>query len=138
MLSRKLVKKTLIILAIAITYLTTIFSIACEDHIVVNNNTSDTYPFTLIDTSVAIGSGRWVLQDLAPGDYDVTINTDDAVDIKWIGGGVDHSYNTKGAVYEYIKRSVPVSRSVTLKIYNPTGIFFNPSALVCIKIVKVQ
>lgn len=129
-------KKILIILAI--TSLITIFSIACEDHIIVNSNPGNTYPATLIDTSVAIGSGRWVLQDLAPGDYDVSINTDDAVEIKWIGGGVDNSYNTKTAVYEYIKRSVPVSKPVTLKIYNPTGIYFNPSAIVHIKIVKVQ
>jgi hypothetical protein len=132
------VKKTLMILALAIMSLTTIFSIACEDHIVVNSDPGNSYPMTLIDTSVAIGSGRWILQDLAPGDYDVRINTDDAVEIKWIGGGVDSIYNTKVAVYEYIKQGVPVSEPVTLKIYNPTGIFFNPSALVCIKIVKVH
>jgi hypothetical protein len=132
------VKKTLLIFAIAIISLTTIFSIACEDHIVVNSNPGNTYPVTLIDTSVAIGSGRWVLQDLAPGDYDVSINADDSVEIKWIGGGVDSSYNTKNAVYEYKKQSVPVSEAITLKIYNPTGIFFNPSSIVHIKIVKVQ
>ena len=131
-------KKILLILAIAIISLTTLSAIACEDHIVVNSNQGNTYPVTLIDTSVAIGSGRWILQDLAPGDYDISITSDDAVEIKWIGGGVDSSYNTKTAVYEYIKRGIPFSSPVTLKIYNPTGIFFNPSAIVHIKIVKVQ
>jgi hypothetical protein len=131
-------KKTLMLLAVVIISLTTMFSIACEDNIQVNSNPGNTYPVTLIDTSVAIGSGRWILQDLEPGYYDVTINTDDAVEVKWIGGAVDSSYNTKGAVYEYMKKSVPVSTSVTLKIYNPTGIYFNPSALVRIKIVRVR
>jgi hypothetical protein len=134
----KPLKKILIIFLIAVVSLTALSVTSCEDHMVVNDDPGNTYPVTLIDTSVAIGSGRWILQDIEPGYYDVSINTDDAIEVKWMGGGVDSSYNTKAAVYEYIKQSVLVSEPVTLKIYNPTGIFFNPSAIVHLKIVKLH
>jgi hypothetical protein len=91
---------------------------------------------TIIDSSITIESGGTYYLDLAPGYYDVSITSDDGVTVEWLGGGVDQGYNSNGAVTEYIKRSVPVFQSVTFKIYNPTGIFFNPTALLHLRIVK--
>jgi hypothetical protein len=92
--------------------------------------------YTGFDESVAIESGGSVRWDLKSGHYDIDISSDDGITVEWIGGGVDEGYNSNGAVTEYHKRDVPVFESTTLKIYNPTGWFSNPTALVHVKIVK--
>lgn len=94
-------------------------------------------PTTIVDDTFSIESGGMKYLDLGPGYYDVDISSDDGVEVQWIGGGVDPGYNS-GAVTEYHKRSVPVFQSTTFKIYNPTGWFSNPTALLHLRIVKVQ
>jgi hypothetical protein len=92
---------------------------------------------TIFDSSVSIVSGDTYYLDLDPGYYNVDLSSDDGVTVEWIGGGVDQGYNS-GATEDYHKQSVPVPQSTTFKLYNPTGIFFNPTALVHLKIVKVN
>lgn len=131
-------KKALFILAIAVILITTLSAIACGGN---SNNASNDYTAhsrTIIDQTVTIASGNSWYTELAPGDYDVTLNSDDGVTVQWIGGGVDQGYNTNGAVTEYIKRSVPVFQTTTFKIYNHTGFFSNPTAILRLRIVQAQ
>jgi hypothetical protein len=92
---------------------------------------------TIFDDTISIVSGGTWYRELEPGYYDVDISSDDGVTVEWLGGGVDQGYNS-GATEEYHKQSVPVFQSVTFKIYNPTGWFSNPTALLHLTIVKVQ
>jgi hypothetical protein len=91
---------------------------------------------TVFDDSVTLTSGATWTLDLKAGHYDVDISSDDGVTIEWIGGSVDEGYNSDGAVTEYHKLDVPVFESTTFKVHNPTGILFNPTAFLHVKIVK--
>jgi hypothetical protein len=94
-------------------------------------------PVTIIDSSITIEGNHTKYWDLEPGLYDVDISSDDGLQVEWIGGGVDQGNNSDGAVKEY-HRTVRASESTTLKIFNPGGIFSNPTALVHLKIGKAQ
>ena len=91
---------------------------------------------TVFDGTALLASGETWAKDLKAGHYDVDLTSDDGVTVTWIGGGVDQGYNSNGAVTQYSKRDVPVFQSTTFKLYNPTGIFFNPTATVHLRIVK--
>lgn len=132
-------KKTISICVAVILLVSAFSAIACGDD-KNSNNSSPTYagPVTIMDRTVTIQSGNTFIQDLTAGSYDVSISSDDPVDVQWIGGGVDSGYNTTGGVKEYTKRMVPVFEAVTFKIHNPSGVFSNPTAVLHVKIVKQQ
>jgi len=92
---------------------------------------------TIFDDTISIVSGGTWYRELEPGYYDVDLSSDDGVTVEWISGGVDQGYNS-GATEGYHKQSVPVFQSTTFKLYNPTGWFSNPTALLHLRIVKVQ
>lgn len=125
-------KVLFLVIAILLFSVLLLGTIACGE-----NGGKSVTPTTIIDQSVTIESGYYWYIGLQPGDYDVTLNSDDGITVQWIGGGVDQGYNTNEAVKEYVKRSIPVFDSTTFKLYNPTGIFSNPTALVHLKIVKI-
>jgi len=108
-------------------------------------------PITIVDSSITIVSGDTYYIDLTAGYYNVSFTSDDDVTVQWLGGNVDLGNNVDpeatatttpngGAVTtrSYTKNNVQAYGSTTLKIYNPTGIFNNPTALLHLTIIKVK
>jgi len=91
-----------------------------------------TEPVVLVDETVSIESGKSATYWLAEGDYLITVHSNDAVEVRFIGPVVGVESDPTTYYYERLE----AQDGGGLWIHNPSGVFSNPNAIVHVKIVE--